>query len=348
MPISVDNIIANPGYYKNHYNDYSPNNAYYNYYDEYRKHAHRYEQDYEEKRAAEEEQERRELEELRQSYQKISLEEMETQIHDAWEKQLSAGKTSPRDLFFTTDITDLDKYVEKYRKTKEAQGIDNCMNPLTRAEEKALWEKWRSTPNNIQMSSYDFIHKGYPSLDDNMVFWIEGVRFSKEEYEQCRSVIDQASKLIPGGSLDYMDHALLGIVYNVVNTYAEENLTWEQQQVVSQSMMANLDTYSLMEQEYFKGRDDIVRNNDKFHNIQNKETGGCWVTATNDELIQALRTMFGEVNLRDQKAVDKIFGQYLTIAGIAGSFRDENRLKVGLSNAKSILNNAGKKVDYSI
>ena len=46
-------------------------------------------------------------------------------------------------------------------------------------------------------------------------------------WEECRSVINQASGLLGGAvTLDYMDHAVIGLAYNAVRTYAEENLTW--------------------------------------------------------------------------------------------------------------------------
>lgn len=93
-------------------------------------------------------------------------------------------KKPSQNMILSTEITNRDKYIEAYRKEKEAWGLDNCMTPLTSAEERALWE-------------------------------------------ECRSVINQASGLLGGAvTLDYMDHAVIGLAYNAVRTYAEENLTW--------------------------------------------------------------------------------------------------------------------------
>lgn len=141
MLISVDNIIANPESYRNHYNDYSPHNAYYNYYDEYRKHAHSYEHDYEEKRAIELEKEKQEREEYIRTHKKISLEELDAQIRRAWDEAKATDKRPSREMILSTEIVDRDKYVEAYRKEKEAHKLNNLMNPLTRAEEEALREK---------------------------------------------------------------------------------------------------------------------------------------------------------------------------------------------------------------
>ncbi|MDE7277457.1 MAG: hypothetical protein K2N98_11500 [Lachnospiraceae bacterium] len=347
MPININSIISNPEAYRNTYNNYSPNNAYYNYYDEYRKHAHYYEPDYYERRDKEMEEEWQKLTESLKSYKKISLEEADAQIRSAWEKEKAAGQMPSQDMVFSTEITNRDRYIEKYREEKEMRGLNNCLNPLTSAEESALWEEWRSTPHNITMSSYDFMNRGLPSLDDNMVFWIEGVRFSKDEYEGCISIIKQARSLLPTGSLDYMEHALIGLANNVVNTYAEENLTWAQRQVISQSVAADFDICILAEQELVTSGK-YIKTNDKYYGIRDKETGGLLISATNEGATQALRTIFGQVDLRDQKAVDEAFRKYLAITGITGSFREDNALKKKLSSAKAIVNSFGKSVDCTI
>ena len=348
MSISVENILANPNSYRNHYNDYSSQNAYYNYYAEYRNHAHSYEHDYEEKREKELEKERQEWEEFNKSYKKMSFEEMEERIRNIWEKEKMTDRKPSQAMFFTTEIADRDKYVEAYKKEKEALGLKNCLTPFTRAEEEAFLEKEWNKPRDVKMSSYDFMNNTYSYTGDNVYFWIEGVRFSKDEYEGCRSVIQQAKSLLTSDvTLDYINHALIGLAYNVVNTYAEENLTWDQREVISQSVAAHFDTYILQEQEYFIKEGVYVDSNDKYHAIRDKN-GGRYISATNEEAIEALRSIFGGVDLRDQKAVDKAYGQYLSIVGITGSFRTDSDLKVSLSNAQAIIKNAGKKVDYSI
>ena len=348
MSISVENILANPNSYRNHYNDYSSQNAYYNYYAEYRNHAHSYEHDYEEKREKELEKERQEWEEFNKSYKKMSFEEMEERIRNIWEKEKMTDRKPSQAMFFTTEIADRDKYVEAYKKEKEALELKNCLTPFTRAEEEAFLEKEWNKPRDVKMSSYDFMNNTYSYTGDNVYFWIEGVRFSKDEYEGCRSVIQQAKSLLTSDvTLDYINHALIGLAYNVVNTYAEENLTWDQREVISQSVAAHFDTYILQEQEYFIKEGVYVDSNDKYHAIRDKN-GGRYISATNEEAIEALRSIFGGVDLRDQKAVDKAYGQYLSIVGITGSFRTDSDLKVSLSNAQAIIKNAGKKVDYSI
>lgn len=79
-----------------------------------------------------------------------------------------------------------------------------------------------------------------------------------------------------------------------------------------------------------------------------KETGSRCISATNEGAIEALRTIFGEVDLRDQKAVNEVFQKYLTITGITGSFREDDVLKKKLSSAKAIVNSFGKSVDCTI
>ncbi|MBD5494444.1 MAG: hypothetical protein HDR12_08755 [Lachnospiraceae bacterium] len=353
MSISVSNIIANPSLYRNDYNDYSPYNAYYNYYDEYRNHAHPYEHDYEEKNA-------KEMELIANSYHKPSLEELDAQVRSAWEKIKEEGKLPSQELFLSTDITDHDEYVKKIREEKEARGLDAWLIPLTRAEEEEQRERERSTPKNIKMGSYDFMNGGFSylkdNLKDNMVIWLEGARFSKSEFEECSSILKKATNLLPsiakGGFMDYMEYALLGVAYNVVNTYAAENLTSEQQKVLSQSMQAYLDTYILADQEYLLSHgDDFSTNDDAFYGIRYKD-GSVWPSATNEELAQSLRTMFEKVDLRDQNAVNAAFSQYQNVAAMlashSGAYRGDYSLEIKLSNASAILNSVGKEVNYSI
>lgn len=110
MSININSIISNPEVYRNTYNDYSPNNAYYNYYDEYRKHAHYYEPDYYERRDKEMEEEWQKLTESLKSYKKISLEEADAQIRSAWEKEKAIGQRPSQDMFFSTEITNREIY----------------------------------------------------------------------------------------------------------------------------------------------------------------------------------------------------------------------------------------------
>ena len=362
MSINVSSILSNPQAYRNNYNNYSPTNAYYNYYDEYSKHAHSYEPDYHERSLMEHEEEMRKLKEFNESYKKISLEEADAQIRSIWEKEMAAGKTPSLEMFFSTEITDHDEYVEKCKAEKEVRGLNYCMTPLTREEEEEFLEKEREEARsrtwNVIKSSYDFIDCGYlnseyssaSSTVGNPLYLVEGVCFNKKEYEECRSVIHQANSLINGCSvtLDYMDYAIMGLAYNVVSTYAKENLTWAQSQVVTQSMAAYLDTYILREQVSLENHG-IIRDNDKYHNILDKRTGGRCISATNEGAIEALRKdIFGKVDLRDQNAVDEAYKKYLAITGITGSFRDENELKKKISSAKAIVNSFGKSVDCSI
>ena len=118
MSINVSSILSNPYAYQNTYNNYSPTNAYYNYYDEYSKHAHYYEPDYHERSLMEHEEEMRKFKEFNESYKKISFEEADAQIRSIWEKEKAAGRTPSSEMFFSTGITVLDEYVEKFKAEK--------------------------------------------------------------------------------------------------------------------------------------------------------------------------------------------------------------------------------------
>lgn len=74
---------------------------------------------------------------------------------------------------------------------------------------------------------------------------IDGVKFTSEEVDAVRSVLQNAVSPLLGGKLyyDYKDYAEMGIAENSVAKYVAENLTEEQAEVVNQSLsgyIANL------------------------------------------------------------------------------------------------------------
>ncbi len=71
-----------------------------------------------------------------------------------------------------------------------------------------------------------------------------------------------------------------------------------QRQVIEQSMTAYLDSLILAEQGFFENHG-IIRDNDKYHNVLDKETGSRCIPATDEGAIEALRTIFGQADLRD-------------------------------------------------
>ena len=54
----------------------------------------------------------------------------------------------------------------------------------------------------------------------------------------------------------------------------------------------------LSEQGFFENHG-IIRDNDKYHNVLDKETGSRCIPATDEGAIEALRTIFGQADLRD-------------------------------------------------
>ncbi len=105
--------------------------------------------------------------------------------------------------------------------------------------------KRKSEPKTLSVDSSEIIYNIYSKTGDNITYDVNGVTFSNEEMKACKEVVKNAFSFLPtmGSDLDYENYASMGIATNMVSSYASENLTQEQAQIVNdcfESYLTNL------------------------------------------------------------------------------------------------------------
>lgn len=300
----------------------------------------------------------------------------------AIDKNTAYGPIAQRKLHEHT----LDQYLGFTVEQLETEG-GGSMRQLSEEEVEAL----KHMPVYLHKDADVFTSKDISSwLSSNTYVYVDNVLFSAEELKACNEIVNKATAFLPakGSSLEYYDYATLGIAANVVNTYADENLSEQQAEVLKRAMNSYLDSFVQAEQEkyqsgnyyhddnaYYSLRaipDEATRNGlaqlreqalklpngagDQLANfisrILDEGEASVVMSATNRELTGAVRSLFEGVDLKDEDAVSKTLEIYRKLVAPAYSLRNtkgvENRMKILLSNAKAVVSGAGKKVDCGV
>lgn len=129
-------------------------------------------------------------------------------------------------LLLGKSINDLQKYVSE---------------PMQKLSEEEVWEmheKSRNEKRTLSVDSSEIVNDVFCKTGGNITYHVDGVTFSNEEMKACKSVVKNALADLPsmGSDLDYEDYAVMGMATNMVNTFAKEHLTKEQEEVVSKSI----------------------------------------------------------------------------------------------------------------
>lgn len=193
-----------------------------------------------------------------------------------------------------------------------------------------------------------FFRKNLPSVTDgDGNYTIRGVKFTKEELEQCNMVMRTAVEGIGSGigecaNIDYRNYAQIGIATSGVRSYAAEYLNDEQAAVVNGAMeeyrQALLDSQEkwLAKQElvdtpydgltdYYGisrvfGEDEIeifntmkkklAEMNGKEYVPFDSDYASVVTVATNRELIEGIETIFSDINPKDGTSMQSAMEQY--------------------------------------
>ncbi len=186
-----------------------------------------------------------------------------------------------------------------------------------------------------------FFRKDMPYVtDSNGNYTVGGETFTKEELEECRTVLQAAADSIGCGigknaNISYKNYAEMGIAVNAVNEYASKNLTEKQAAVVNKAMQDYNDALVKLEKDtlaragavqvtgteaseyYGMGQPiskevlDSVRSSMGVTN--GKLTAGtisATNSATNKELIGKIRDAFSNTDITDQVSVDELMEKY--------------------------------------
>lgn len=86
-------------------------------------------------------------------------------------------------------------------------------------------------------SDSPFLSSTLPAANADGTYSVDGVSFSKKEFEQCRSVMQAAvAGIETSGTIDYINYAQMSIAANAVQSFAEKNLNKEQASVLSNAI----------------------------------------------------------------------------------------------------------------
>ena len=182
----------------------------------------------------------------------------------------------------------------------------------------------------------------------NGSYSISGVTFTEDELQKARNYMKAAVAELPGGgTLEYADYAKMAIAENSVNSFAKDNFSKEQQDVIAIAMKEyNAGLEELQEQ--ILSKDNVVSNNygeisnyygksikknrgmdqamveniNKLKEELSRITGraykksevgdapGIISSATNSELISNIKDTFSYVDFNDKDAVNDAMKNY--------------------------------------
>lgn len=190
-----------------------------------------------------------------------------------------------------------------------------------------------------------FFRKELPQLKNgDGSYMISGVKFSEDELVRARNVMKESvADLQYKVTLDYSDYAKMSIAESAVNSFAKDNFSEEQQNVIARAMKeynagleerqskslskANVVDNNYGELSEYYGKSQVIDQTlaDEMNKLKDeiaKLTGhqftktvagkapGIITSATNRELINIIKDTFNDVDLNDKEEVDSAMKKY--------------------------------------
>ncbi len=188
-----------------------------------------------------------------------------------------------------------------------------------------------------------FLSFSLPCANADGMYQIEGVLFSKKEFEQCRSVMQTAADGIQtSGTLDYINYAEMSIAEKAVQSFAQKNLNEEQARVLMKAIQdyntamisreksilsdraygfsaeGNISRYYGIRKSYcdteIKAINDLIDEMNRVSKGSKANVGMDFVStvdsATNQSLIKEISDLFSDTDLSDTAAVADAMERY--------------------------------------
>jgi len=202
---------------------------------------------------------------------------------------------------------------------------------------------------NVQSARYldsPFLSSTLPTANADGTYTVDGVLFSKKEFEQCRSVMQAAvSGIETSGTIDYINYAQMSIAANAVQSFAETNLNEEQTGILTNTIqkynsavisaenkLLSNGGYTLSNtgavSEYYgvqktysdveiKAINDLIDEINRVSGGNKAHVGSDFVSttasATNQSLIAGISDLFANVDLNNTAAVNGVMEQYKSL-----------------------------------
>ena len=283
---------------------------------------------------------------------------------------------------------------------KFAEKSSGTMRKMSDEEVKEMHQKQQNQPKTLSVDRSEVIDNIFSKTGDNITYDIDGVTFTNAEMKACKEVVRNAISALPtkGSDLDYKDYASMGIATNMVNSYAKENLTEEQAAVINKSMEDYINSLTQAEKErqdsqgYFNDEQ-----GNTYYNVRMKlsdqaadslksqmtdlpeqtrktllanikgvtQRGSVVQSASNKELASTIKTLFENVDMKDEKALNSVMKQYKELmtpvyqsSGIRNMAhsnsltgvldQDISRFVTQIANANAVTGNVGSTFNYTI
>ena len=138
-------------------------------------------------------------------------------------------------------------------------------------EVRQMHQKQQNQPKTLSVSRSEVVDNVFSKTGDNITYDIDGVKFTNAEMKACKEVVRNAISALPtkGSDLDYKDYASMGIATNMVSSYAKENLTEEQADVINKSMEEYINNLTQSEKERQNSQGDFTdEQGDTYYNVR--------------------------------------------------------------------------------
>lgn len=242
----------------------------------------------------------------------------------------------------SVDRTVIDRFEATLAKRPEALSSAGTMTALSAEEARSAKQAQRLAPRTLQVEGRELIDNVYSQTGDNITYEIGGVSFTNQEMRTCKEVVRQALSPLPamGSDLDYRDYAGMGIAANTVQTFAAEQLSPQQAQIVNDSVAAYLDglvqaqqarqlSSGIRAEGYYavggtlthgaaetlksqltpaisqESRSTLLSNLSRA-----EEAGGVVLSAANRQTAQSVLQLFKNADLRDAASREGLFARY--------------------------------------
>lgn len=276
----------------------------------------------------------------------------------------------------------------------------DTMRKMSEEEVRETRQRQQNQPGTLRVDRSEVVDNVFSKTGDNITYDIDGVSFTNAEMKACKEVVRNAISALParGSDLDYKDYASMGIATNMVSSYAKDNLTEEQAAVINKSMEDYINSLTQAEKErqdsqgYFNDEQ-----GNTYYNVRMKlsdqaadslksqmtdlpeqtrktllanikgvtQRGSVVQSASNKELASTIKTLFENVDMKDEKALNSVMKQYKElmtpvyqssgIRNMANSNsltgvldQDISRFVTQIANANAVTGNLGSTFNYTI
>ena len=274
------------------------------------------------------------------------------------------------------------------------------MRKMSEEEVRETRQRQQNQPGTLRVDRSEVVDNVFSKTGDNITYDIDGVSFTNAEMKACKEVVRNAISALParGSDLDYKDYASMGIATNMVSSYAKDNLTEEQAAVINKSMEDYINSLTQAEKErqdsqgYFNDEQ-----GNTYYNVRMKlsdqaadslksqmtdlpeqtrktllanikgvtQRGSVVQSASNKELASTIKTLFENVDMKDEKALNSVMKQYKELmtpvyqsSGIRNMAhsnsltgvldQDISRFVTQIANANAVTGNVGSTFNYTI